>query len=61
LVAAIHNPSRRCQRAGGRSRAYHEKLVAMIHAEDQALVEHLGSIVHDLHRRIRVRKANEKW
>jgi hypothetical protein len=33
----------------------------MIHAEEQALVEHLGTIVHDLRRRIRVRKAKGKW
>jgi len=45
----------------GRSRAYHEKLVATIHAEEGRLVEYLGSIVHDLDRRIRVRKAKGKW
>ena len=45
----------------GRSRAYHEKLVAKIQAEEQALVEYRGSIVHDLRRRIRVRKAKGKW
>jgi hypothetical protein len=45
----------------GRSKAYHEKLVAKIQAEEQALVEYLGSIVHDLRQRIRVRKAKGKW
>src|SRR5215470_7596086 len=49
------------ERRRGRSRAYHERLVAMIHAEEQALVEHLGTIVHDLRRRIRVRKLKGKW
>jgi hypothetical protein len=44
----------------GRHKADHERLVAMIQAEEQALVEHLGSIVHDLRRRIRVRKAKGK-
>jgi len=44
-----------------RGSACHEKLVAMIHAEEQALVEDLGTIVHDLRRRIRVRKAKGKW
>jgi len=43
------------------SRAYYERLVAKVHAEEQALVEHLGTIVHDLRRRIRVRKAKGKW
>jgi hypothetical protein len=48
-------------RRRGRSRAYHEKLVAMIHAEEAKLIGHLGSVVHDLKRRIRVRKAKGKW
>ena len=48
-------------RPPGRSKAYHERLVAKIQAEEQTLVEHLGSIVHDLRRRIRVRKAKGKW
>jgi hypothetical protein len=48
-------------RRRGRSRAYHEKLVAMIHAEEANLIGHLGSVVHDLNRRIRVRKAKGKW
>jgi hypothetical protein len=45
----------------GRHRAYHERLVAMIHAEEAKLAEHLGGIVHDLKRRIRVRKGRGKW
>jgi len=48
-------------RRPGRSKACHERLVAKIQVEEQAIVEHLGSIVHDLRRRIRVRKAREKW
>jgi hypothetical protein len=48
-------------RPPGRSKAYHERLVAKIEAEERSLVEHLGSIVYDLHRRIRVRKAKGKW
>ena len=48
-------------RRRGRSRAYHEKLVAMICAEEAKLLGHLGSVVHDLDRRIRVRKAKGKW
>jgi hypothetical protein len=45
----------------GRSHAYHDRLVAMIHDEEAALLEHLGSIVHDLKRRIRVRKERHQW
>src|SRR5262249_33029187 len=48
-------------RRPGRSKAYHERLVAMIHAEEQALVEHLRTITGDLERRIRVRKARGEW
>jgi hypothetical protein len=50
-------------RRRGRSRAYHEKLVAMIHAEEARLIGHLGGVVHDLKRRIRirVRKARGEW
>jgi len=48
-------------RRQGRSRAYHEKLVAAIYAEEAKLIGHLGSVVHDLQRRIRVRKAKGKW
>ena len=48
-------------RRQGRSRAYHEKLVAAIYAEEANLIGHLGSMVHDLQRRIRVRKAKGKW
>jgi hypothetical protein len=48
-------------RRRGRSRAYHEKLVAMILAEEAKLIGHLCGVVHDLKRRIRVRKAKGKW
>ena len=48
-------------RRRGCSRAYHDKLVAMIHAEEAKLLGHLSSVVHDLDRRIRVRKAKGKW
>ena len=48
-------------RKRGRSRAYHEKLVAMILAEEAKLIGHLGGVVRDLKRRIRVRKARGKW
>ena len=45
----------------GRSRARHEKLVAMIHAEEAKLVDYLGGIVHDLTRRIDIRKRRGEW
>jgi hypothetical protein len=45
----------------GRSPAYHEKLVALIQAEERALLGHLQSVTHDLERRIRVRKSKGKW
>ena len=48
-------------RKRGRSRAYHEKLVAMILAEEAKLIGQLSIVVHDLKRRIRVRKAKGKW
>jgi hypothetical protein len=48
-------------RSRGRSRAYHEKLVAMILAEERALLGHLQTVTHDLERRVRVRKARGKW
>jgi hypothetical protein len=41
---------------GGRSRAYHDALVAAIHAEEAALLGHLQTVTRDLERRIRVRK-----
>jgi hypothetical protein len=41
----------------GRSRAYHERLVAQIHTEEAKLVEYLGGILRDLDRRILVCKA----
>jgi hypothetical protein len=58
---AISGPSHRCRRAAEASQTYHDKLVAMIHDEEAALLEHLGSVVHDLKRRIRVRKARHQW
>jgi hypothetical protein len=45
----------------GRSRRYHDRLVEAIQAEEAALLDHLGSVVHDLRRRIRVRKERGKW
>ena len=45
----------------GRSRARHEQLVTAIQAEEAKLIGHLGGIVHDLQRRIRVRKARGEW
>jgi hypothetical protein len=45
----------------GRSQAFHDGLVAMIHDEEARLLDHLGSVVHDLKRRIRVRKERGKW
>ena len=48
-------------RPPGRSKAHHEKLVAMIHAEESKLLEHLDGIVHDLSRRIQVRKRRHQW
>ena len=45
----------------GRSRARHEEIVAAIQAEEEKLIGHLGGIVHDLQRRIRVRKAKGQW
>ncbi len=44
------------KRRQGRSKVCHEKLVAMIRAEEGKLLEQLGSIVHDLSRRISIRK-----
>lgn len=48
-------------RRRGRSRACHDKLVALIFAEEAKLISHLGRVVHDLDRRIRVRKARGRW
>jgi hypothetical protein len=48
-----------CRR--GRSREYHERLVAQIHAEEAKLLSHLSSVVRDLARRIQVRKAKHQW
>jgi hypothetical protein len=48
-------------RRRGRSRAYHYKLVAMIHAEEAKMLGHLQTVTHDLERRIQSRKAKGKW
>jgi hypothetical protein len=48
-----------CRR--GRSREYHERLVAQIHAEEAKLLSQLSSVVRDLARRIQVRKAKHQW
>jgi hypothetical protein len=48
-------------RPPGRSKAYHDRLVAKIQAEEQALVEHLGTITRDLERRIAVRRRKHQW
>jgi hypothetical protein len=45
----------------GRSRAYHDALVARILDEESALLAHLQTITRDLERRIRVRKERGKW
>ena len=47
-------------RRRGCSRAYHDKLVALIFAEEAGLIDYLGTIVRDLQRRIRVRKAKHQ-
>ena len=49
------------ERRRGRSRAYHDKLVDLILDEEVKLIGHLGGVVRDLKRRIRVRKSNGKW
>jgi hypothetical protein len=48
-------------RRRGRSREYHDRLVAMILAEEARLLGHLQTITRDLDRRIRIRKAKGKW
>jgi hypothetical protein len=45
----------------GRSRAYHDALVARIHDEETKLVGYLQGVTRDLERRIRVRKERGKW
>jgi hypothetical protein len=45
----------------GRSRAYHDKLVARILDEETALLGYLQTVTRDLQRRIRVRKERGKW
>ena len=48
-------------RRRGRSRAYHDQLVALIRTEEGRLLGHLQTVTRDLERRIRVRKARGKW
>jgi hypothetical protein len=48
-------------RPPGRSKAYHERLIERIRAEEQALVEHLGTITRALERRITVRQRKHQW
>jgi hypothetical protein len=48
-------------RRRGRSKALHNALVARILDEEAALLDHLGGVVRDLSRRIRVRKERGKW
>jgi hypothetical protein len=48
-------------RRRGRSRAFHDRLVAMILYEEAALLSHLQTVTRDLDRRIRIRKARGKW
>jgi hypothetical protein len=48
-------------RQRGRKRAYYEQLIREIHDQEAKLVAYLGSVVHDLKRRIRVRKERGKW
>jgi hypothetical protein len=48
-------------RRRGRSRAYHDKLVAMILDEEAKLLGHLRTVTRDLERRIEVRRARGKW
>jgi hypothetical protein len=56
------SPSERAMAAlRGRSKAFHDALVARILDEEAALLEHLGGVVRDLSRRIRVRKARHQW
>jgi hypothetical protein len=54
-------PTRVRRGRGGRSKAFHDSLVARILDEEAKLVAHLGSVVRDLARRIRVRKERGKW
>jgi hypothetical protein len=45
----------------GRSRAYHDALVARILDEESALLGHLQTVTRDLERRIEVRKKRHQW
>jgi hypothetical protein len=48
-------------RRRGRSRTYHDKLVAQILDEEAKLIGHLQTVTHKLERRIRIRKARGEW
>jgi hypothetical protein len=48
-------------RRRGRTKAFHDALISRILDEEAALLDHLGGIVFDLKRRIRVRKARHQW
>jgi hypothetical protein len=45
----------------GRSRAYHDRLVAQILDEEGKLIGHLQTVTHDLERRIRILKVRGEW
>jgi hypothetical protein len=44
-----------------RHRAYYERLTRQILDEEEKLLAHLGGVVHDLKRRVRIRNAKGKW
>jgi hypothetical protein len=48
-------------RRRGQRRAYFNRLVSAILDEEERLLAHLGGVVHDLKRRVRLRKAKGKW
>ena len=48
-------------RRPGHRKACHERLVAMIHAAESKLVEHLRTVTRDLERRIAVRNRKRQW
>ena len=61
-ATAMYDRSLHCRHPGAAAAvAYHERLVGMIFAEEAKLIGHLSIVVHDLKRRIRVRKAKGKW
>jgi hypothetical protein len=46
---------------GGLTKVYHDKLVALIYAEEAKLIDHLGGIVHGRERRICLLNAKHQW